>query len=77
MGNPDDNLARQREILAEWRELEERMEVRVERGVSSAELADERYDLAVELSALSEEMDEWLSGGGYLPVKWRRAKSPG
>jgi hypothetical protein len=65
--DPNENLRRQREILAELRELADRD------GDTPRDLLDEEErDLLVELSALSEDLDEWMSKGGFAPEAWQR-----
>ena len=34
--------------------------------------ASEISDAAVELAELAEALDQWISGGGFLPAQWRK-----
>ena len=73
--DPNENLRRQRETLEELRELQWEAEEAEERGRSTGAFAERQLDLLTELSQLVEDLDEWLSKGGFLPGDWQAART--
>lgn len=81
--DPNENLARQRQISREIDEITEAIAdrwVRHEAGtlpiyeVDSSNLDDRLgiAELGEELSGLTDALHAWLSGGGVLPKEWQR-----
>lgn len=60
--DPDATLARMRELQLEWLSAYRRGETD----------PDVREDIADELFACVEDLDAWLSIGGFLPKAWER-----
>jgi hypothetical protein len=58
--DPNANLARQRVVQGYLREAGENVE--------------RRMGLLTELCQLTEALDHWLTGGGFLPAPWAGAK---
>lgn len=69
MMDPDANLAQIRELRKFFMEPPDEMTP----GLTNAFI-----DKAVELAALIEAQDEWMSKGGFLPADWAKGRpSPG
>jgi len=73
--DPNANLARQRTILAELRDMDARIERAEARGEGTDMLEEEQLSLLSELADLAEALDGWLSKGGFLPAAWERASA--
>lgn len=69
--DPNANLARQRQLRDEYRDLIDRIEDDSEGGDDDTD--EQQRALLRDLVDLTEALDEWMSRGGFAPSGWRRS----
>jgi hypothetical protein len=67
--DPTANLTEQRSIVAEINAINDAAD---DEGNLTAEQQGDLNDLGTRLAELVEALDNWISGGGFLPAAWSR-----